>query len=178
LNDGTEPLQRGLAGLELISRDGLRRVSLTVQPHGSQTTRIRYVVQVLSLAPRPDDTLVHGKFVRADIVLHLYRPGRHRTSRYTITWPATISRLVTGIDAPTTNFDLNAAGGGGGVALSHAASLTLVRADGSIVHVYVRDIVPELIVNHTRPLFDPGYRVMRLLQRITHRRCSTRASCD
>jgi hypothetical protein len=177
LNDGTEPLQRGLAGLELISRDGLRRVSLTVQPHGSQTTRIRYVVQVLALAPRPADTPVHGTFVRAEIVFHLYRPGRHRTSRNTITWSATISRLVTAIDTPTTVFDLNAAGGGGGVALSHAASLTLVRADGSIVHVYVRDIVPELIVNHTRPLFDPDYRVMRLLQRITNHRCRTRDAC-
>jgi hypothetical protein len=177
LNDGTEPLQRGLAGLEFISRDGLQRVSLTVQPDGAQDTRIRYVVQVLALAPRPADTLVHGPFVRVEIVFHLYRAHRNRTSRYTVTWPATISRLIAAIDAPTTVFDLNAAGPGGAVALSHAASVTLVRADGSTIHVYVRDIVPELIVNHTRPLFDPNYRVTRLLQRITHRRCPTPSAC-
>jgi hypothetical protein len=176
--ESTGPLQHGFASLSAVSLDGLRYLSLTIHPVSPHLTEVRYVVQVLSLPPRPAASYLHGPFVRAVVV---YRSvgvvaASNHVYRFTITWPATIARLSAAINRPTRIF-VPDMGGGGAVVFTERAVLSFMRADGGTRTVRVGGDLFTLKVGKTRKLMDWNDRVMKRVARITHRRCTQSNAC-
>lgn len=179
--DVETPLQRHggfpFAGLGFFSRDGLRMLSLTFRPVTPGLTLVRYDMQALDLPPRPADSFLHGPFVRVSV---LYQssgvlPSSQRTLCFTVTWPATIARLVAAVNRPAQIF-VSGLGGGGGVVFSESAVLTFVRADGGARRVRVGGVLIRLIVGHTRPL-DDSSGLLRVVDRLVAHRCGHARTC-
>ncbi len=176
------PLQQhgGLqyAGLFFTSRQGLHWLSLTFRPISSRLTLVRYVLQTLDLPPRPAASFLRGPFVRVSV---FYRsvgvvPAMNRTYHFTITWPATIARLVTAVNGPT-RISVGYMGGGGAVVMTESADLSFVRTDGMARQVRVGGSLNTVVVGRTRPLDDTNGNALRLVDRIVALRCRGIHAC-
>jgi hypothetical protein len=181
LINGTMPLQQHggprFAGLEYISPDWLNRLTLIFRPLSPATTAALYVAQTLDLPPRPASSLLNGPFTRVAVdyqVAGVLPQSNHRY-RFTITWPATIARLVAAINRPTRIWV--PVGAGGTVLSSQSVRLSFVRRDGGVRVVFVGGVLDRIIVGRTRPLVDPNGRVLKLLTRIVRHRCQAAGTC-
>jgi hypothetical protein len=165
------------AGLNLVSRDGLSRLSLVFRPLSAQSTAVLYVAQTLDLPPRPASTYLRGPFVRVDVTVHMYNVNQARDHfwRFTITWPATIARLVRSINSPTQVYP-GLLGGGGAVIASEKATLSFVRQDGGARAVRLSTIVGTENIGRAETL-SLATRVLRLVNRIAWRRCGGGTAC-
>lgn len=178
---GTMPLQQHggprFAGLEYISPDWLNRLTLIFRPLTPSTTAVLYVAQTLDLPPRPVSSLLNGPFVSVAVE---YRstgilPQSNYHFRFTITWPATIARLVAAINGRT---QIYVPVGVGGTVLSvQSVKLSFLRPDGGARMVVVGGVLDRIIVGHTRPLVDLNGRVLKLLSRIVRHHCRTAGTC-
>lgn len=179
--EGTLPLQQhggpAYAGLEFVSRDGLSQLTLVFRPLSDQTTAVLYFARTLDLPPRPAASFLHGPFTRVKV--NYQSVGAVAASnyryRFTITWPATITRLVAAINKPTRIWV--PVGAGGTVISVLLVHLSFVRRDGGARTVLVGGRLDQIIVGHTRPLVDLKARVLKLVSRITRRRCPHTGSC-
>ncbi len=178
--DGEMPLQQHggppFAGLSFASHVGVRWVALTFRPISSHLTLVQYVAQTLDLPPRPAASFLHGPFVRVSV---LYRSAgaaqtMDHTYRFTITWPATIARLVTVVNQPAQIWP-GPLGGGGSVVMTESTVLSFVRTHGGARRVKVGGEFNTLVVGHTRPLDDTN--VERLVDRIVTLRCRGSHAC-
>jgi len=165
-------------GLFFTSRDGLRWPALIFRPVSPHLTLARYVVQALDLPPRPAASFLRGPFLRVAV---LYRsagalPSMNHVYRFTITWPATIARLVAAVNR-LTRIAVSGLGVGGTVIMTERAVLSFVRTDGGARLVTVGGMLDEVVVGRTRPLEDTDGAVMRLVHRIVVRRCQTSHAC-
>lgn len=178
--EGTMPLQQHggprFTTLDFVSPRGLSRLTLVFRPLSSTETAILYVAQTLDLPPRPQASYLNGPFTRVQVTLKSSGavPTMNYTRRFTITWPATIARLVTAINKPAQIF---VPLGGGAVISSQSAVLSFVREDGGVRKVSVGGTQDLLIVRHTRPLDDTDGTVLKLVVRITHHRCPNAGRC-
>jgi len=157
-----------VAAITARSRDELTVVNITYLPLTRNATAVKYVVEALDLPPRTPDSFLRGPFVQVVLSFHAYSaaPMYRRHVVLSITWPATISRLIESVNRLTriAGFEMN--GGGGGVICSSVTVLTFVRTDGGARRVRVRTIVGQVVVGHTRALDDTGGRVERLIGHI------------
>jgi len=95
--------------------------------------------------------------------------------RFTITWPATIARVVAAINGRTCIYV--PVGAGGTVLSVQSVRLSFLRRDGGARMVVVGGVLDRIIVGHTRPLVDLNGRVLKLLSRITQHRCQAAGTC-
>ncbi|HEX6508395.1 MAG TPA: hypothetical protein VF221_12245 [Chloroflexota bacterium] len=180
--DGEEPLQRPagvlFAGLSFTSRDGLRRISLLFRPLSPRLTVVQYLAQALDLPPRPARSLLRGPFKRVSVFYQSRGviPTSQHTYRFTITWPATIARLVTAVNRPT-QIAVSGLGSGGTVVFTETAVLSFVRPDGGARRVQVGGTLGYLIVGRTRAVVDSGGMLMKLVDRIVTQRCRHAQTC-
>jgi hypothetical protein len=178
---GTMPLQQHggprFAALEYISLDWLNRLTLVFRPLSTTATAVLYVAQTLDLPPRPASSLLHGPFTRiaVDYQSNGTVPHSNHRYRFTITWPATIARLVAVINGPTRIWV--PVGGGEAVVFYQSGRLSFVRRDGGVRVVSVGGVLDRLIVGRSRPLVDRDGRVLKLLTRIVRQRCQAGSAC-
>jgi hypothetical protein len=165
------------AGLVYMSPDWLNRLTLVFRPLSATTTAVLYVAQTLDLPPRPASSLLHGPFTRVAVDYQATSaiPQSSHRYRFTITWPATIVRLVAAINGPTRIWV--PVGAGGTVLSSESVKLSFVRRDGGARVVSVGGVLDRVIVGHSRPLVDLNGRVLNLLTRIVRQRCPQAAAC-
>jgi hypothetical protein len=179
--NGTMPLQQhggpAFTGLEYIAPNWLDRLSILIRPLSGTTTAVLLVAQTLDLPARPLASLLHGPFthVRVDYQSHGVAPGSSHRYRFTIAWPASVTRFVTAINRPTRVWV--PVGSGGTVEFSSSLRLSFVRLDGGARPVSVGGVLDRVIVGRSRPLVDMNGRVLKLLSRILQRRCHSQGAC-
>ncbi len=177
------PLQRhggpAYAELSYASPDGLMLVHLTFRPLTERLTAVRYVVEALDLPPRPPASFLRGPFVRVGVDFQSFSSAPSFVHRYsfTITWPATTSRLVVAVNRLKRVYVPGLGMGGGGVIASSVTTLSFVREDGGIRRVRIGTLRGMAVVGHSRPLDAYSGNLFDVVRRIVAHRCSTASAC-
>lgn len=179
-NESVIPLQSQggpqYAGLELVSHQGLTRLSLLFYPISPRLTRVLYVAQAIDSPPRPAASYLRGPFVRVSVFFRSIGIIKSRTYRFTITWPATIARLVTAVNR-ITQVSVGSFGSGGVTLLTENAVLSFVRTDGGMRQVRIGGTLGTVVVGHSRTLVDSNGTLRRLVHRIVTLHCPGSQAC-
>ncbi len=165
------------AGGDFVNASGVN-LQLTYRVVSRHLTAIRYVLQALDLPPRPKATYLHGPFVRVNVTVHMYSavPTGNHFWRFTITWPATISRLVHSINS--LKYVYPGPGCCGGVVVSsETATLSFVRPDRGTRLVALSSILDTVTIGRAGTLSE-AVRVLPTVNAIAQRRCGMTSACD
>ncbi len=180
---GDAPLQRHggpvYARLSLTSSDGLTLVNITFRPLTARLTVVRYVAEELDLPLRPPSSFLHGPFVRVAVSYHSFSsvPSLAHRFSFTITWPATISRLVRAVNGLNRVYVSDLGMGGGAIVSSAFTTLSFVRTDGGERRVRISTLRGTVVVGHSRALDAYGGNLFVVVGHIVAHRCSTASAC-
>ena len=177
------PLQRhggpAYAALSFASPGGLTVATLTFRPLTAQLTAVRYVAEALDLPRRPLASFLNGPFVRVVVSYHSFSalPSLAHRYSFTITWPATISRLVLAVNRLRRVYVSGLGMGGGAIASSAVTTLSFVRTDGGMRRVRISTLRGTAVVGHSRALDAYSGNLFEVVEHIVAHRCSTASAC-